>query len=47
MCGTVECVKVFDGGKVEVIFEGGYVVEEQVLNKHTDLRNIRNHRPTA
>ena len=26
----VECVKVFDGGKVEVIFEGGYVVEEQV-----------------
>ena len=26
----VECVKVFDGGKVEVVFEGGYVVEEQV-----------------
>ncbi len=26
----VECVKVFDGGKVEVVFEGGYVVEKQV-----------------
>ena len=26
----VECVKVFDSGKVEVVFEGGYVVEEQV-----------------
>ena len=26
----VECVKVFDGGKVEVVFVGGYVVEKQV-----------------
>ena len=26
----LECVKVFDSGKVEVVFEGGYVVEEQV-----------------
>ena len=26
----VECVKVFEGGKVEVVFGGGYMVEEQV-----------------
>ena len=26
----VECVKVFDGGKVEVVFGGGYVVEERI-----------------
>lgn len=26
----VECVKVFDSGKVEVVFGGGYMVEEQV-----------------
>ena len=26
----VECVKVFDSGKVEVVFGGGYVVEERI-----------------
>lgn len=26
----VECVKVFDGGKVEVVFGGGYMVEERI-----------------
>ena len=26
----VECVKVFDGGKVEVVFGGGYAVEERI-----------------
>ena len=26
----IECVKVFDGGKVEAVFGGGYVVEERI-----------------
>lgn len=29
----VECVKVFDGGKVEVVFGGGYAVEERIIRQ--------------
>ena len=26
----VECIKVFEGGRIQVIFGGGYMIEEQV-----------------
>ena len=32
----VECVKVFNGGKVEVVFGGGYVVEERIIRQPSE-----------
>ena len=32
----VECVKVFEGGKVEVMFGGGYVVEERIIRQPSE-----------
>lgn len=32
----VECVKVFDGGKVEVVFGGGYAVEERIIRQPSE-----------
>lgn len=32
----VECVKVFDGGKVEVVFGGGYAVEEWIIRQPSE-----------
>lgn len=32
----VECVKVFDSGKVEVVFGGGYAVEERITRQPSE-----------
>ena len=32
----VECVKVFEGGKVEVVFGGGYAVEERIIRQPSE-----------
>ena len=35
----VECIKVYPGGKLEIIFGGGYLVEESVYVKaHTQFK---------
>lgn len=42
----VECVKVFVG-KLRLYSRAGMWWRNRCKNKHADLRNIRNHRPTA
>ena len=39
----VECVKVFDSGKVEVVFGGGYAVEERITRQPSE-QNFANRR---